>query len=125
MVKIIKGSDVRKFIYEKVDTTNDERFTYSQRIIEQNYKVPTEFFENDTTINFKEIFSKREIVIRKDQVIDNEGGFIDPPEERYVKVGRFEGAEKAYLERDFDAYASKLPIHQRVSNQEITIRLDR
>ncbi len=123
--EIIKGSDVRKFIYEKVDTTNDERFTYSQSIIEQNYKVPTEFFENDTTINFKEIFSKREIVIRKDQVIDNEGGFIDPPEERYVKVGRFEGAEKAYLERDFDAYTSKLPIHQRVSNQEITVRLDR
>src|SRR6056300_1637822 len=56
--EIIKGSDVRKFIYEKVDTTNDERFTYSQSIIEQNYKVPTEFFENDTTINFKEIFSK-------------------------------------------------------------------
>ncbi len=121
----IKDSDVRKFIYEKIDTTNNERFIYSQSIIEQNYKVPTEFFENDTTINFKEIYSKREIVILKDQVIDKEGSFIDSPEERYVKIGRFEGAEKAYLERDFDAYTSRLPIHQRVSNTEITIRLDR
>lgn len=121
----IKESDVRKFIYEKIDTTNNERFIYSQSIIEQNYKVPTDFFENDTTINFKEIFSKREILILKDQVLDKKGSFIDPPEERYVKIGRFEGAEKAYLERDFDAYTSRLPIHQRVSNTEITIRLDR
>lgn len=118
----LKSSDVRKFIYEKIDTTNNEKFTYSQSIIEANYKVPTEFFDNDT-INFKEIFSKSEIVIIKDQVIDNNGSFIDPPEERYTKIGRFKDAEKAYLERDFDAYTSKLPIHKRVSNKEITIRL--
>lgn len=121
----IEDSDIRKFIYEKVDTTNNERFTYSQSIIEQNFKVPTEFFDIDTTINFKEIFSKQEVVIVKEQVLDSDNSFIDPPEERYEKLGRFEGAEKAYLERDFDMYSSRLPIHQRVSNNEITNRLNR
>jgi len=117
----LKESDVRNYFYEKVDTSNNERFTYSQSIIEANYKVPTEFFDNDT-INFKEIFSKEEIVIVKDQSFDPIGG-MDPPEERYVKVGRFEGAERSYLERQFDVFTSKLPIHQRVSNKEITFRL--
>ena len=53
--QLISGSDVRNFIYERVDTVSNERFTYSQSIIEQNYKVPTEFFENDfrNTIRFK------------------------------------------------------------------------
>jgi two-component system phosphate regulon sensor histidine kinase PhoR len=118
----LKESDFRNFIYEKIDTTNQERFTYSQSIIEANYKIPTEFFENDT-IDFKEIFSKEEIVIVKDQSLDESMAGIDPPEERYIKVGRFEGAEKSYLERQFDIFTSKLPVHQRVSNREITARL--
>ncbi|MFA5301006.1 MAG: histidine kinase dimerization/phospho-acceptor domain-containing protein, partial [Lutibacter sp.] len=116
----VKESDVRKFIYEKIDTTNNEKFTYSQSIVESNYKVPAEFFEKDT-LNFKEIFSKEEIVIIKDHVLDK--GTIEKPEERFVKVGRFEGAEKSYLERQFDIFTSRLPIHRRVSNREISFRL--
>ncbi len=91
-------SDVRRYIYEKIDTAKTERFAYSQSIIEQNYKVPTEFFENDT-IDFKEIFSKEEIVIVKDQQFDNNFDRMKPPEETFVKIGRFEGAEKSELVR--------------------------
>lgn len=122
--KKINYSDISKFIYEKIDTTNKEKFTYSQSIIEANYKVPTEFFENDS-INFKEIFSKEEIVIVKDQILDNQGSLVNPPEERYVKVGRFDKAQKAKLEPAFEAITSRLPIHKRVSNREISVRLER
>ncbi|MFK5957740.1 MAG: HAMP domain-containing sensor histidine kinase [Lutibacter sp.] len=116
-------SDISKFIYEKIDTTNNEKFTYSQSIIEANYKVPTEFFENDS-INFKEIFSKEEIIIEKGKILDSKGGLIDAPKERYIKVGRFDKAQKAKFEPVFDAITSKLPIHKRVSNEEITFRLN-
>jgi two-component system, OmpR family, phosphate regulon sensor histidine kinase PhoR len=115
-------SDISKFIYEKIDTTKDEKFTYSQSIIEQNYKVPTEVFENDS-INFKEIFSKEEIIIVKDQILDDQGSLVDPPTERYIKVGRFDKAQKAKFEPAFEAITSRLPIHKRVSNEEITHRL--
>jgi len=118
-----KESDIRNFIYEKVDTVNNERFTYSQSIIEQNYKVPTEFFENDS-IDFKEIFAKEKTVVIKDQVLDDDYNNVNPPEESYIKIGRLEGAQRAYLERQFDVYTSKLPIHKRVSNREITYRLN-
>ncbi len=120
----LNKSDIRNYIFEKVDTTKNERFTYSQSIIEQNYKVPTEFFENDS-IFFKEIFSKEEFVIQKDILGSGKEEFENSPEERVTKIGRFPKAEKAYLERDFDVYTSRLPIHQRVSNNEITMRLDR
>jgi len=119
----IKDSDIRNFIYQKIDTTNNETFTYSQSIIEQNYKVPTEFFENDS-LDFKEIYSKEEITIIKDHVVQSDYKDLTPPEESYIKVGRFEGAEKAEFEKAFDVYTSRLPIHQRVSNSEITFRLD-
>ena len=120
----LKYSDVRKYIYEKIDTASNEKYTYSQSIIEENYKVPTEFFENDS-IDFKEIFSKEEIIVKKDQTLDNQNGNIETPQESFVKIGRFEGAEKSQLERVFDISSSKLPIHKRVTNTEITTRLDR
>jgi two-component system phosphate regulon sensor histidine kinase PhoR len=66
----LKDSDVRSFIYEKIDTTNHEKYTYSQSIIEANYKIPTEFFDNDS-INFKEIFSKEKVVVVKNQTMDD------------------------------------------------------
>ena len=116
-------SDISKFIYEKIDTINNERFTYSQSIIEANYKVPTEFFENDS-INFKEIFSREEIVLVKGQIFDNGTNLINSPKEQYVKISRIDKAQKAKLEPAFDAITSRLPIHKRVSNQEITFRLN-
>ena len=79
----LKYSDVKKYIYEKIDTASNERFTYSQSIIEENYKVPTEFFENDS-IDFKEIYKKEEISIEKDYLLDNHGSGLDTPQERYV-----------------------------------------
>ena len=121
--KINKASDISKFYYEKIDTTSNEKFTYSQSIIEANYKVPTEFFENDS-IDFKEIFSKEEIVIEKGVILDNNGSLVEPPKEKYTKVGRLDKAERALMLPIFDAISSKQPIHQRVSNDEITRRLN-
>ncbi len=115
---------VRRYFYEKLDTVNNERFSYSQSIIEQNYKVPTEFFENDT-IDYKEIFSKEETVIFSGDVMGTELKSLNSPKESFTKIGRAEGAEKAHLENQFDVYARRLPIHKRVSNEEITLRLDR
>ena len=89
--ELIKGSDVRNFIFEKIDTINNERFTYSQSIIEQNYKVPAEFFDNDS-INFREIFSKEEISIVENNVLDEVFGKDNLPEERITKMGRLKEA---------------------------------
>ncbi len=119
--KNLKYSDVRQYIFEKIDTANSERFTYAQSIIEANYKVSTEFFEQDS-INFKEIFSKEEFILVKDNFIENENS---SPEERVVKIGRFKEAEKSNLARAFDAITSRMPIHKRVSNREITNRLQK
>ena len=122
--ELIKGADVRKFIFEQIDTLSNERFTYSQSIIEQNYKIPTEFFDNDS-INFSEIFSKEEIVIVEDKSLNNSLDNVSTPEERIVKIGRLEEAEKSRLVQYFDASRSRVPINKRVSNNEISIRLDR
>ncbi|WP_111708381.1 sensor histidine kinase [Lutibacter citreus] len=121
---LIKGSDVRNFIFERIDTINNERFTFSQSIIEQNYKVPAEFFDSDS-INFKEIYSKEKVSIIDNNVLDNIVNKNNLPEEHLTKMRRLKEAEKTLLVQSFDASRKKLPINQRVSNNEITTRLDR
>jgi len=120
--ELISGSGVLNFMYEKLDTINNERFRFSQSIIEQNYKVPTEFFENDS-INFREIFSREEISITNENLLDNTASDSNRPEEQFIKMGRIEAAEKSVLVKSFDATRSRIPIHQRVSNNEISLRL--
>ena len=120
--ELISGSGVLNFMYEKLDTINNERFRFSQSIIEQNYKVPTEFFENDS-INFREIFSREEISITNENLLDNTTSDSNRPEEQFIKMGRIEAAEKSVLVKSFDATRSRIPIHQRVSNNEISLRL--
>lgn len=120
--ELISGSGVLNFMYEKLDTINNERFRFSQSIIEQNYKVPTEFFENDS-INFREIFSREEISITNENLLDNTTSDSNRPDEQFIKMGRIEAAEKSVLVKSFDATRSRIPIHQRVSNNEISLRL--
>ena len=50
---------------------------------------------------------------------------MDTPQERYVKIGRFEGAEKSQIERVFEVARSKVPIYKRISNRELSLRLER
>jgi len=120
--ELISGTGVLNFMYEKLDTINNERFRFSQSIIEQNYKVPTEFFENDS-INFREIFSREEISITNENLLDNTTSDSNRPDEQFIKMGRIEAAEKSVLVKSFDATRSRIPIHQRVSNNEISLRL--
>lgn len=120
--KKLKIADFRKFIYEKIDTVNNEKFIFSQSVVEANYSIPTDFFESDS-IRFKEIFSKEEVILQKqNQKILSEVA-TESPKEHYVKIGRFDRAEKTYLESQFDVYASKIPVNKRISNRELTNRL--
>jgi len=120
--ELISGAGVRNFIYEKIDTISNERFVFSSSIIEQNYKVPIEFFDNDS-INFREIVSKEEIFLTKEPLLENKSSAGNMPEEHLISMGRLKKAEKSVLVQSFDATRSRVPIHQRVSNNEISLRL--
>ncbi|MDP6922139.1 MAG: hypothetical protein QGH06_04110, partial [Lutibacter sp.] len=115
-------ADVRKYVFEKIDTASNERFTYSQSIVEANYKVPLAFTDTDS-VGFKEIFGMEEFVRTKEPLVDNFGDLEPVAEKKLLRLGRFEEAEKSYLEKIFDVYTAEVPIHKRVSNREINLRL--
>jgi len=121
--KKYKPSDISNFIFEQIDTVKNQRFLYSRSILEKNYKVPTDFFDDDS-INFKKIYSKEEVIVFSN--VYSEGDLVmDSPSERFVKVGRIEEAEKSNFLSTIDILLARLPISRRVSNRELSLELDK
>ncbi len=119
----ITESELKNFFYQQIDTTKQETFEYAQTILEENYKFPTTFFENDT-INFKKIFSKEKVTVIKNVVSEGDIKLITPTE-RFVKHKRLNTIEKILLNNQSQVIFSRRPILQRISNQEITLNLNR
>lgn len=120
LIKENKGnlsfSQLKRLVYEQIDTVKNERFSYSQTILEENYKVPLEFLQEDDSITLKKIFSKKKIISQKQQNIDN----LNPPEERI-----FSNERLGFVEReDFDILMGDIlnrkPIYNRIKNKELS-----
>ncbi|WP_231961675.1 sensor histidine kinase [Urechidicola croceus] len=117
-------SEIKDFIYQQVDTARQETFTYAQSILEENYRVPTEFFENDS-LNFTKILSKEEVTIIKNQISGDEDIENMAPEERFFKYEELKDVEKLLSANQSRILFGRMPIHQRVSNDEITFGLEK
>ena len=119
----ITETELKNFFYQQIDTTRQETFEYAQTILEENYKFPMEFFENDS-IEFKKIFSKEKVTIVKNVISDSDIQSLSPTE-NFVKHQELKNIEKLLIENQSQVMLSRLPILQRVSNQEIALNLDR
>lgn len=115
-------SEIKDFIYEQVDTVRQQTFRYAQSILEENYRVPNEFFESDS-INLKKIYSKEEITIVQNQVSDNSDIEDLDAEERFVRYEQLEDYQRLNLKRQSKIMHDRLPIYRRVSNQELIFNL--
>lgn len=117
-----KESNVRDFVFQQIDTTRNEIFTFRQSILENNYKSQFSPFEEDT-VNFKTFLSRKETQI--EQIKFNSKDFSElSPKDRMVKVERLDKYDKLELEGIFKNIVSRTPIHDRVSTNEIRMNLD-
>ncbi len=119
----LTSTDIKNFLYQQVDTVQRETFTYSQTILEENYKVPIDFFEQDSII-LKKIFSKKDIRIVRDHRNNNDlSSQMLPPEERLVRIQRLRGAEKAEFEDAVKIWLDRIPLYKRLSSTELELNL--
>lgn len=117
-----KESNVRDFVFQQIDTSRNEIFTFRQSILENNYKSQYSPFEADT-VNFKRFLSREETQIEKIEFNSRDFSELSP-KDRMVKVERLDRYDKLELEGIFENIVSRTPIHDRVSNQEIRMNLD-
>ncbi|MCA0931485.1 HAMP domain-containing histidine kinase [Lutimonas saemankumensis] len=117
-----KQSNVRDFVFQQIDTSRNEIFTYRQSILENNYKSQISPFETDT-VNFKTFLSREETQVEKIEFNSKDFSELSP-KDRMIKVERLDKYDKLELEGIFKNIVARTPIHDRVSANEIRMNLD-
>lgn len=122
-----KSSSLKNIFFIDGDLNSNEFRLYSHGILEENYDVASTFFDggngSDTTItNFT---SKRTSAIFKSNLGIDGKSYELSPVQIIEKIGGLTAMEKAAFDDIFMEYAKKVPIHKRVSKQEIELLLNR
>ena len=123
-----RSSHLKDIFFIDRDVNSNEIRFYSHGILEEDYNIASTFFDNDdandTTI-IKGYTSKRtETIFKEDFGLDGKGYRLTA-KQKLEKIGGLSSVEKAAFEDVFREFAKKVPIHKRVSKQEIELLLDR
>ncbi|CAM4245388.1 sensor histidine kinase [Zobellia nedashkovskayae] len=124
-----KSSHLRNIFFIDRDINSNEIRFYSHGILEEDYNIASTFFDNgngsDTITTIKNYTSKRtKTIFKEDYGLDGKEYKLNAVQ-KLEKIGGLSAIEKAQFEDVFSEYAKKVPIHKRVSNQEIQLLLDR
>jgi len=116
-VGLANDAQIRNYLFQEIDTTTKERFSLGTTYLEENFKLPTDFLDNDSII-VKRVTGKQDFFhSRIIKGVDN--AFSSTDEKRYSFTKRFKEIESAYNSAYFDYYKKITPLHKRVSNNEL------
>ena len=107
-------AELKSFLIEQIDTVTKEKITVGSTFLEENFKLPTDFLDNDSII-VKRIYGKKDFSISTSyNTPDNLFSNIDVKKYSFIK--RYTDLEKSYMEDAFLSSKSLKPIHDRISN---------
>ena len=123
-----KSSHLSNIFFIDRDINSNEILFYSHGILEEDYNIASTFFDNSNgndTTTIKNYTSKRtKTVYKEDFGLDGKSYKLNPIQ-KLEKVGGLSSIDKAIFDDVYREYAEKVPIHKRVSKQEIELLLDR
>jgi two-component system phosphate regulon sensor histidine kinase PhoR len=123
-----KSSHLKDIFFIDRDLNSNEIRFYSHGILEEDYNIASTFFDNSNasdTTTIKGYTSKRTKTIYKEDFGLDGKSYNLTAFQKLEKIGGLTSVEKAAFEDVFSEFAKMVPIHQRVSKQEIELLLDR
>ena len=126
--KVPKSSQYKNIFFVDRDLNSDELRFYSHGILEEDYGSSSTFFDNsgdsDST-SIRSFTSKRSTTVFKEEFGLDGKRYSLTPLEKMEKIGGLTQVEKAAFDDVFRELAERVPIHDRVSNQEVELLLSR
>ncbi len=119
--KIASEADISKIIYQQIDTTKNEKFTYARTILEQKFKVPTDFFDKDTLI-LKKTFSKQDVFKTTHYITDKDIKALTPEEHR-IRYSELTALDKEVYKDLIYENMRRVPVSKRISANELDEKL--
>lgn len=115
-------AEIKNYFIQQIDTTNMRKLTFGSTILEENFKIPLDFIDNDTVF-LKRITEKKDVFQAK-LFQDDKSDFSDTfDEKRFTFTSRRLDLETEYLKSLFSEYRKVNPIESRISNREINYTL--
>lgn len=114
-------AEIKNYFIQQIDTTNMRKLTFGSTILEENFKIPLDFVDNDTVF-FKRITEKKDVFQAK--LFQENSDFTNVfDEQRFTFTNRRVDLETEYLKSLLSEYRKVSPIETRISNREINTTL--
>jgi two-component system phosphate regulon sensor histidine kinase PhoR len=110
------GSTFREIVYTRADNSTNETFIYSSGILEEDYKLASNFLDVDfDSIDFKKLYNRKFTTTVREGV----DGSQPSMESSTISVKRLDENEQFQMRETFKDIAQRIPIHKRVNVEEI------
>ncbi|GGD37348.1 two-component sensor histidine kinase [Muriicola marianensis] len=122
----IRSSQLSNIFFIDRDINSNEILFYSHGILEEEYNIASTFFDSITggdSTQLRNITSKRTKTIFKEEYSLDGKSYSLNPIQKLEKIGGLTSVDKAVFEDVYREYAENVPIHKRVSRQEIELLL--
>ena len=122
-----RSAHLRNIFLVDRDLNSDEIKFYSHGILEESYDISSMFFDNafDDSTTIRNFTSRRTSAIYKEDYGLDGKRYALTPLQKVEKIGGLSAIDKAAYEDVFSEMAKTVPIHERVSRQEIELLLNR
>lgn len=122
--QFLNSAQIRNYLIQQIDTVNKSKLSFGSTIIEEDFKVPLDFLNDENFLDNDSIVFKR--LTRKNDYFqgqfiagDNKDLVAGFDEKRLSSITRLESLEKQYMNNFLSDYQSVIPIHKRINNREI------
>lgn len=119
---LANNAQIRNYLFQEIDTTTKQKITFGATFLEENFKLPTDFLDNDSII-YKRVSGKKDFFQSKlIKGVDNETSVFD--ESRFSSTKRSFNIEKTFFSNVYGDIRSRKPINQRISNSELKATIE-
>ncbi|WP_369047554.1 sensor histidine kinase [Tenacibaculum sp. UWU-22] len=110
------NAEIKNFLFQQIDTTSKEKFSFGTTILEENYKIPTGFYDNDSAV-VKRITGKQDFLRIK--AIGGKELSKNISENRFSVYKNYSNFEREEMAEIFRQRKQIYPIDKRISNREL------
>ena len=122
------STQLSNFFFVDRDLNSNEILFYSHGILEEDYGISSTFFDNfseEDTTSIKNYTSKRTTTVFKEEYGLDGKSYKLTPLQKLEKIEGLSKMEQAQFDDVFMEKAKRVPIHKRVSKQELELLLSR
>lgn len=117
--KFRKSAEFKNYLFRQYDTVSKRQFTFASSIVEENFKIPSKFIDNDTIL-LKRISGKND-VFSLQVMTSNDKDYASKTlkERKYSFLDDYDALNRHELEKAYREALKETPIHKRITNNKL------